>query len=173
MNKLLITASLAASLLASAASAATFVQWGPVAPSGAFTGNFGDTGITSANFTDVFDFTLPTGMSSFSVNSTFSNNSANDINFTSVMFNGQNFTVHDSGQNEFRTLNDVSVAAGATQHLVVSGTSGGNGSYDGVISFTPFASVPEPAGWALMIVGFGGVGGVLRGRKARQSTMAA
>ena len=57
------------------------------------------------------------------------------------------------------------------QHLVVSGTSGGSGSYGGVISFTPVAAVPEPAAWAMMILGLGGVGGMGRARR-RQATTA-
>ena len=38
-------------------------------------------------------------------------------------------------------------------------------SYDGVISFSPLAAVPEPAAWALMIMGFGGVGAMVRARR--------
>lgn len=44
---------------------------------------------------------------------------------------------------------------------------------DGMDAFTDFsvsdgvAAVPEPATWALLIVGFGAVGGVLRGRRGR------
>jgi hypothetical protein len=167
LKNLLLAASAAAlSLAATAAGAATFENWGPVASDGSFSGSFGDTGIMTPTFSDVFDLTLPTGTSSFTINSTFTTDPANDINFTSVTFNGQDFTIGSTGQNEFRFLNDVNVTAGATQHLVVNGTSGGNGSYDGVISFTPVVTgVPEPASWALMIMGFGGLGAVLRTRR--------
>jgi len=39
-----------------------------------------------------------------------------------------------------------------------------NAAYSGVITFMPAATapVPEPAAWALMIVGFGSAGAVLR-----------
>lgn len=167
MKKLLFAAAVAAAMLAgaSAASAAQFETWSTVNADGSFTGNFGDTGITTSTFSDTFDFTLPTGTSSFTVNSTFTNNPANDINFTNVTFNGQAFAILSTGQNEFRALNGVDVTAGGVQHLVVSGTSGGSGSYDGVISFSPLAAVPEPAAWALMIMGFGGVGAMVRARR--------
>jgi PEP-CTERM motif len=55
---------------------------------------------------------------------------------------------------------------GGPQQLVVSGTSGANGSYAGTVSFTPsVGAVPEPAAWALMIMGFGGAGAMLRRRR--------
>ena len=40
----------------------------------------------------------------------------------------------------------------------------GNASYSGVITFMPGSTgaVPEPGAWALMILGFGGAGAVLR-----------
>ena len=174
MKTLLLSASVAVALLAgsTAASAAQFVFWGPVNSDGSFTGNFGDTGITTPTFNDIFDFALPTGVSSFTVNSTFTDNPNNDIDFTNVTFNGQAFSVISVGQNEFRALNGYHVTSGGPQHLVVTGTSGGNGSYGGVISFSTLTAVPEPAAWALMIMGFGGVGGMLRARR-RQVAIAA
>ena len=36
----------------------------------------------------------------------------------------------------------------------------------------PFAAVPEPASWALIIIGFGGVGGVLRNRRSSRALAA-
>jgi hypothetical protein len=134
-------------------------------PDGSITANYGDTGIAAGDFTDVFDLTFPTGLTSFTVNSTFTTDPRQDINFTSVVFNGHTFHVVSTGVNEFQVLNNISVTSGGTQHLVVSGNSGGNGSYDGVIAFTPVvAGVPEPAAWALMILGFGGTGAILRRR---------
>jgi hypothetical protein len=170
MNKFVAAAGLAGALWAfgSVANASTFESWSPVNPDGSFTGNFGDTGITgnaSGAFTDVFDFTLPTGVSSFTVNSTFTGNLSNNIDFTSVTFNGQSFAIISTGQNEFRALNGIELTAGGPQHLVVSGTSGGSGSFDGVISFSPVTGVPEPGAWALMIMGFGGVGGLVRAKR--------
>ena len=174
MKTFLVAASVAAAMLAGASSAgaAQFVTWSSVNADGSFSGNFGDTGIITPTFTDVFDFTLPTGMSSFTVNSTFTDNPSNNINFTNVTYNGAAFNVISTGQNEFRALNGVSVTSGGTQHLVVSGTSGGSGSYDGVISFSRLTAVPEPAAWAMMIMGFGGVGGIVRARRRPVATLA-
>jgi hypothetical protein len=169
LTRIALATACAAALMAGSAQAATYVDWGDPGPDGAFTGTFGNTDITGdadGNFTDVFDFTLPTGISSFTVSSTFSDDASNDVNFDSITFNGTDFQIGTTGQNEFRFLNDVDLQAGGMQHLIVSGFTGGNGSYSGVISFTPSAgAVPEPAAWALMIVGFAGAGAALRRRK--------
>ncbi len=49
---------------------------------------------------------------------------------------------------------------------------GGDSRYVGIDNLSRAAAtsggVPEPAAWALMIVGFGGVGGLLRRRRARR-----
>ncbi|MBW8815460.1 MAG: FxDxF family PEP-CTERM protein [Caulobacterales bacterium] len=165
MKRLLLAACALAAMTASAAHASTFVTWSAPMPDGSITANYGDTGIAAGDFTDVFDLTFPTGLTSFTVNSTFTTDPHQDINFSSVVFNGHAFNIVSTGQNEFRVLNNISVTAGGAQHLVITGTSGGNGSYDGVIAFTPVtAGVPEPAAWALMIMGFGGTGAILRRR---------
>lgn len=61
----------------------------------------------------------------------------------------------------------LSVAAGSTYSIVVAGTSGGQGAYTLNVAFSPTAAVPEPAAWALMILGFGVIGYTLRARAAR------
>ena len=171
MKRLILAATAVAALLSgvSSANAAQTVTWGVPDVNGSFTGMFGNVDITgdvNGLFSDTFNFTLPTGVSSFTVNSTFTDDPANDINFTSVRFNGLDFGVGSSGQNEFRFLNGISVTAGAPQQLIVAGTTGGGGSYNGIISFNAAAAaVPEPAAWALMILGFGGTGAMLRRRQ--------
>jgi hypothetical protein len=168
LKTLALAASIAAAAaFATTAHAATFITWAPPAPDGSITATYGNTGVTDTDFSDIFDFMLPTGFASFTISSTFVNNPVNDINFTSVAFNGQEYHIDSTGVNEVRTLNGVHVTSGGMQHLVVTGTSGGGGSYDGVISFTPDVGggVPEPAAWALMILGFGGTGALLRFRR--------
>jgi hypothetical protein len=168
MNRPIVAAGLAAALfgVASAASAAvrpvTFTAPGA---DGSFSGTFGDTGITNPTFTDTFTFTLPTGLASSTVSSTFQG-ATTDVNFTSVTLDGHTFTVGDNGKNEFRFIDNLPVTSG-TQTLIVSGTSAGNGSFAGTIAFAPNRAVPEPASWALMILGFGGIGATLRRRQAR------
>jgi hypothetical protein len=166
MKNLAVAAWLAAVVLGggSAASAAiipiTFTSPGI---DGSFSGTFGDRGITSSTFTDTFTFNLPTGFSSTVVTSTLQS-LATDVNFTSVTLNGTAFNIGAAGQNEFRFLDNLPVTGG-TQTLVLTGTSGGNGSYAGVLAFAP-AIVPEPAAWALMVLGFGALGAAARRRRA-------
>lgn len=174
MKRLFLAAATAAALLSggSAASAAQFMTMTPPEIDGSISGTFGNTGIDGGAFNNIFNFNLPTGFTSFTASSSFTNNPMNDINFTSLTFNGTNFNVGSTGQVEFRFLTGAAVTAGP-QQLVVNGTSGGNGSYAGTISFTPnMAAVPEPAAWALMILGFGGTGAMLR-RRQKVSTVAA
>jgi hypothetical protein len=166
--KKLIAGAIAAAVcgVASAASAAiipiTFTSPGV---DGSFSGTFGDRGITSPTFTDTFTFTLPTGFASTVLTSTLQGAST-DVNFTSVTLNGNVFAVGAAGQNEFRFLDNLPVTSG-TQTLTITGTSAGNGSFDGTLAFAPVVrGVPEPASWALMIVGFGAAGAMLRRRTA-------
>jgi hypothetical protein len=170
MKKILLAASVAAAVLGAVGSAAAAIM--PVVftapgPDGSFSGTFGDNGITSATFTDTFTFTLPTGLASTVVTSTLQGAST-DVNFTSVTLNGNVFAVGQAGQNEFRFLDNLGVSNG-TQTLIVSGTSAGRGSFAGTLAFAPAVrGVPEPASWALMILGFGGVGASLRRRNANK-----
>jgi hypothetical protein len=155
---------------AGAASAAQTITFGTPAADGSFTGTFGDTDITTPTFTDTYTFSMPTGVAAGTISSVFTTEMANNIDFTSVTLNGTPFDIVSTGQVEFRSINNVPVTAGP-QTLVVSGMSGGSGSYSGTLSFeatnteTGISGVPEPAGWALMIIGFGGAGAALRSRK--------
>ncbi|MEW5683539.1 MAG: FxDxF family PEP-CTERM protein [Pseudomonadota bacterium] len=160
----------AVSLVATAVEAATYINYGPVGSDGGFTITFGNTGITTPTFEDVFEFDMPTGRGDFVITSTMSGTSQN-ITWTSAAFNGEDFESVVAGWNEFLTLNGVELVLGADQKLVLKGTSGGNASYSGVITFMPTvtAGVPEPGAWALMILGFGGAGAVLR--RARGQAM--
>ena len=167
MKRLVLAATIAAALMsgASAASSAQYQTFTMPEVDGSFSGTFGFNGVNGGVFSNIFMFNLPTGASSFTASSSFTDNPNNDINFTSIDFNGTNFNVGSTGQVEFRFLTGALVTAGP-QTLTVKGTSGGNGSYAGSIAFTPAAGVvPEPAAWALMIVGFGGTGVMLRRRQ--------
>ena len=63
------------------------------------------------------------------------------------------------------------VATGSQSTITLSAVTGGNaGVFFDSIDVTGPAGVPEPAAWALMIVGFGGVGAVLRRRRAVLAT---
>jgi hypothetical protein len=70
----------------------------------------------------------------------------------------------DNGTTEHWELVNYGLGAG-NYVLTLKGTNTGFGSLAGNVTF---AAVPEPATWALMILGFGLVGGVLR-RKERET----
>lgn len=167
-------ASIAAiALTASAASAATYINYGPVGSDGGFSITFGNTGITGSGFSDTFDFTMPTGRADFVVTSTMSGGSQN-ITWSSIAFNGTEFDSGSAGWNEFSFLNGITVTKDSQQQLVLTGVSGGNASYSGVITFMPTAAaVPEPATWAMLIVGFGGAGAILRRTRRPQTALPA
>jgi len=127
-------------------------------------GTFGNANIMTAAFTDTMTFDISKmGLLGATISS-IAIDASSDLNFTSVTLNGVEFTNVVSDGYEFRALRSLAVLPGL-QTLVVSGTTGGNASYAGTLAFT--AAVPEPAAWALMIGGFGMVGGVMR-RRARQ-----
>ncbi len=65
----------------------------------------------------------------------------------------------------FGTFDLVSLAGfGDVTSLLISSTDAGGVLYDD-FSFTPGAAVPEPATWAMMILGFGLAGGAFRRRR--------
>jgi opacity protein-like surface antigen len=162
MKKVLLAASCAAALFgaASAASAAQVITLTAPAADGSLSGAFSDTALSAGSFTDTFTFTVPTGV----LGSTL--DPLTNVDFSSVTLNGQKFNVSSTGAVEFQSLANFAVTGG-TQTLVVSGTSGGNGSFAGTLAFAAgaAAAVPEPASWALMLLGFGGLGAVLRQRR--------
>jgi hypothetical protein len=174
MKSVVSAATLAAALLAAAsqATAAQSISFSPTASDGSFSGMFGDTGIGPGAFTDTFDFTMPTGVAGATISSNFTDQNDN-INFTSVTFDGHDLTIDQKGQVEFRSLSGLPVTNGP-QTLVVKGASGGDSSFAGTLSFALAniaGAAPEPASWALMLMGFGGAGALIRAR--RRATMEA
>lgn len=169
MKKAVLAATVAVAMFgaASAAEAAIVFTFDAPAADGSFTGSFHDTGIAndaSGSFTDIGTFTLPTGIAAGSITTNFDFDESNNIDFDTVTLNGVKFDLSPTGQFESGHINNQPVTSG-TQTLVVTGKSGGNGSFGGTISFELASAVPEPAAWALMIMGFGGVGAALRRRR--------
>lgn len=120
-------------------------------------------------FTDSATFVTPNGYSSLSATITSilnGNNLATNIDFTSVMINGVEFAIGTTGVAEFRFLSDLLLGPGMTNTLTVSGTTNGDASYSGTLSFAGLAGVvPEPSTWMMMIMGIGFAGMALRRRQ--------
>lgn len=165
MKTVILAAAAVAAMLAVAplANAAQIMDVTPPAADGSFSGTFSNTGIAAGDFSNTFTFTMPTGFAGATITSIMSSLATN-VDFTSVTLNGSDFKISQTGDVEFRFLKDLPVTSGP-QTLVVNGKSGGAGSYSGTLSFA-LAAVPEPASWAMMILGFGGIGGVLRRRRS-------
>lgn len=159
MKKLFLSAAMAVAAplaLASPAHAAAVINFDGT------TGTFGNTGIGAGAFSDTLHFNVP-GLGS--VGATISSIAVSlltNVDFTSVTLNGVEFNIDSMGMHEFRTI--VLPVSPGQQELVISGTSGGAGSYSGTLAF----AVPEPATWAMMISGFGIAGAALRARRRKR-----
>lgn len=150
------TAALAALTMTPAANAATTI----VLTGSPLSGSFGNT--VAGSFSDVYEFTLSNpGYASGSVTSiSFAGlGEAGDISFDSISINDTFFfTPMSSGVNEWHLLTPAVLLSGATQLV---GTAIGTGSYGGQLNV---AAVPEPATWAMMVVGIAAVGMTMRRR---------
>lgn len=137
-------------------------------PSGTFQNdNVTCVGAGPCSFTDNYaPFVTPVGY--VLVNSTLSASETSDpltaISFSSITLNGTAFSAVTTGVTDFYQLLNKALVPGGMNTLVVSGTSGGNAAYSGTLTFA--RAVPEPATWAMMLVGFGAIGFSMR-RRAR------
>lgn len=158
--------------------------------SGPIAATFGDTGIPSGSFTDIFSFTIPqTGTGSGSVTTTVDIGGfggSTDLDILSVMVNGLSASpvyrdlagnvcptpgVGSCGATETFAINNVPITANVLDTITITGTSRGNGSYGGNATFIP--GVPEPATWAMMLLGFGAAGMFLRTKRRQVLAQAA
>lgn len=120
------------------------------------------------SFTNVFNFFV---FDDSLANSSFTTSilGGNDIDFTSIFLDSASFTQtgFDPGAEQWE-LSPVSIGAGwhkITAKGSVVGSSQ-DGSYAGTLNVVNQPAVPEPSTWAMMLVGFGAVGGAMRRRKA-------
>jgi hypothetical protein len=97
---------------------------------------------------------------------------ATDLTFTGFTFYGLTyFGLHSGGGGDRPGVNssayyvvDYGTVGGNTLHLNLNASSN-IAVYKTGPKATPFIVVPEPTTWAMMIIGFGGVGGLLRRRR--------
>jgi hypothetical protein len=115
-------------------------------------------------FTDVFNFTLSTAWdANAQIGSIILN--GKDVDFSSIMLDGFAFYQIGFDPNaETWQLDPVYLAAGLHTITVKGSILGpGGGAYSGTVNVAP--PVPEPATWAMMLVGFGAVGFAMRRRR--------
>lgn len=167
------------SIVAAAASAALFASAAPASAAVVLTNidsldlNATDSGIFGADFDNapgvfhhVFGFSLDAPRDTNAAVITFKL-SSNDIDFSGITLDGFAFTQTGFDPSaEVWELASTLLTAGP-HSITTDGTVFGSGkvSYSGTINI---AAVPEPAVWAMMILGFGVIGGVMR-RRQRQS----
>jgi hypothetical protein len=89
------------------------------------------------------------------------------VDFTSAVISDgvTNYALHfvgASGPNEFWGLDTTFIPMG-TYTLLIQGNNNDTGNLGGTVTINP-AAVPEPATWALMLLGLGAVGWQLRRR---------
>lgn len=127
-------------------------------------GNNRDAAEGTGSFTDVFNFTLSAAWDANAEISTIILRSK-DIDFSSILLDGFGFDqVGFDPNTEVWQLDVSSLAAGPHSVTVNGSISGpGGGAYSGTINVAP--PVPEPATWAMMLLGFGAIGYAMRRRR--------
>ena len=139
---------------------------GPTTVADVTTIGFTEAQLSSPTFTEnvVFTNTLA-GLYSITLTT-----SSPAVDFPSAILSGLGgpynlVEIDDDGTNEFwRLANPVTL--GASQYtLAINGNNSGAGSLGGSITIRQANAVPEPATWAMMLIGFGAVGFAMRRRQ--------
>lgn len=117
-----------------------------------------------------FTFTLPLkGIGSGSLSTNFSSASG-AISISKILVDGTDqtslLTTSASGGQSL-VLNNFPVSAFALNTIEIFGTTGTKATFASFNGGATFSAIPEPATWALMLVGFGVVGAGLRGSRRR------
>ena len=177
MHKLL-PASVGAALLAvgSAAGAtvtidaSTMVDDGPTTVADVTVIGFTDANLASPTFSEslVLTNTLA-GLYSITLTT-----SSPGVDFTSGLLTGLGgpynlVEISDDGTNEFWRLTNPITLDPSTYTLTINGNNTGAGSLGGSITIRQGVAVPEPATWAMMLIGFGAIGHAMRRRRQSYS----
>jgi len=128
----------------------------------------GGSGVVSA--TKTFTFSPPAGSHFITISSKDTGNFSN-VNFATngVTFNGIKFVVLSRGVSELQKLVLNFIAPPGASVLSVKYSAAKNGTFTIGTSF----AVPEPATWALMVLGFGAVGFAMRRRRQSDGSFGA
>ena len=174
MRKLFLAAVAAAAVAAGSTSAsAANIITGINSTTLNSTGTSGPFGavVNTSPFGDAFTFNLNLPSNTNGQISTISLTGTRDINFSSIFIdtaaNAFSKTSSDPNPEAWALLNPIVLTSGAHTLFVNGSLASGvaNASYSGTLNISP-AAVPEPAAWALMLLGFGAIGMTLRrGRK--------
>jgi hypothetical protein len=139
---------------------------------GPITATFGHEGIPSTSGSSLIDhflFTiLDNGYGSGSVTTSVSLagiGGVTDTDILNVWINGvlASHTTATAQSDQWDAMS-VPIFYGVQNDLAIEFVSRGLGHYAGTAEFTP-AAVPEPATWAMMLLGFGGIGFAMRKKK--------
>ena len=149
-----------------------FTSGGISGPIDATFGHQGIPGVLSGTmFTDMFNFIInDEGVGSGSVTTEVSLagiGGPTDTDLLSVFINGvlATHTTNTPTTDQWSAIN-VPIHFGALNTITINGLSRGQGHYAGTAEFTPVAGpVPEPATWAMMLLGFGAVGFSIRRKR--------
>lgn len=145
---------------ASAATTITLTQVGLTWAGAAFA-------LVNGSFALDYRFTAPVDAQSGVQVGTIAIGNASEITFSTLTLNGQALVEGPeiNGARQF-SINSL-IDGGVENVLLISGTAGANA---GITTSVVIQAVPEPATWALFILGFGGIGYTMRRRSnlARQ-----
>ncbi len=120
-------------------------------------------------FSHVFSFTIPIQGNYGSSTVTTTIQGLRDIDFTSILLNGNAFSKVLGDPGETWQISDVLLTAGV-HTITLTGAKAGAGfsSYAGTLEL---GGVPEPAAWGMMLLGFGLVGSSMRSRKGKTTVV--
>jgi len=125
---------------------------------------------TPTAINDVFSFTIVGGPALTNAQvSTILLNDTQNVNFSSILLDSTfafEKTSSDSAPETWALLNPVTLGNGLHTISVLGTLLGETGSYSGTIN-VQVAPVPEPGTWAMMLLGFGAMGLMIRGRRRR------
>ena len=142
----------------------TMVTSGPTTVANVTTIGFTEANLNSPNFTENLVFTNSlAGLYSVTLTT-----SSPAIDFTSALLTGLGgpynlVEISDDGITEFWRLPSVAQLDASQYTLTINGNNSGAGSLGGSITIRP--AVPEPATWAMLLIGFGAVGFAMRRRR--------